>query len=560
MKANIFQIFYDERTRNQIDPGFIAMDNLDNPRADWREYWAIRKFFLSSALEENELYGFLSPSFHTKTNLNAAQVHSFIAANPGREVYTFSPFIQDETCYLNMFEHGNVYHPGTIEVAQTYLKEIQLEVNLEDLVMDFRSMVFCNYIVAKPSFWNTWFALNEKLFDIAEHDDSDLSRELNSLTNYRLPVAMKVFLVERMASLVLAMCPDITTAYYDPMVMPWSDPGYRPYVEQMKLLNQIKSDYLRTGDTRLLGGFYALRGAILTTRVGSSMEKTKEGFMRTPAKKASELLYVCLSDRNSSFALPKNISPVMIGPAQRPGAINARDMSPEWDERHAELGTLGGCFAIKNYIVKTGLKVRLVGICTGDAFVSNRPVATGSQRLAGAADLLRGADLTGAMIADATGPGTRDFLIGGFRTLDGHTEGHSMFDAVKKTDEVEDMLRFTAMAVELGALSKDDVMPFFNERRFSEGGLSMGVFESDFWIRSISAIENIVSACLKRYPSAARGARLRVWAHCAERLGSFMLLRQLETHYTGADWPNTLVGRLNHVEPATQMFTISLTR
>ena len=67
--------------------------------------------------------------------------------------------------------------------------------------MDFRSMIFCNYIVAKPSFWNTWFALNEKLFEIAEHGKTDLSRQLTTLTSYRLPVEMKVFISERIASI-----------------------------------------------------------------------------------------------------------------------------------------------------------------------------------------------------------------------------------------------------------------------------------------------------------------------------------------------------------------------
>ena len=34
----IFQIFYNEATKNSNDPGFLPLDNMENPRPDWREY------------------------------------------------------------------------------------------------------------------------------------------------------------------------------------------------------------------------------------------------------------------------------------------------------------------------------------------------------------------------------------------------------------------------------------------------------------------------------------------------------------------------------------------
>ena len=63
MKAHVFQIFHDELTRSQIDAGFEPLDNSANPDPQWREYGAIRHFFLSQSLDENELYGFLASDF-----------------------------------------------------------------------------------------------------------------------------------------------------------------------------------------------------------------------------------------------------------------------------------------------------------------------------------------------------------------------------------------------------------------------------------------------------------------------------------------------------------------
>ena len=37
-----YQIYYSEQTRDALDPGFLPLDNLANPRPDWREYWPIR--------------------------------------------------------------------------------------------------------------------------------------------------------------------------------------------------------------------------------------------------------------------------------------------------------------------------------------------------------------------------------------------------------------------------------------------------------------------------------------------------------------------------------------
>jgi hypothetical protein len=553
MKTNIYQIFYDERTRGQVDPGFIGLDNIDNPRADWREYWAIRNFFLNNAIDDDQLYGFLSPSFHTKTGLTASRVDAFIQANPGHEVYTFSPFIQDATCYLNVFEQGNLYHPGLVEVAQSYLKDIQLEVNLEELVMDFRSMVYCNYIIAKPSFWRTWFALSEKLFDIAENEHSELSNHLNSLTIYRLPVGMKVFLVERIASLTLALCPEISVCHFDPLTMPWSEPIYQTYAKQMMLLDKVKKDYLQTGDKVLLASFYALRGAILLACKGESARGTRDGFIKTPKITSPQLLYVCFSDKSLPFAYPKHVSTIQLGLAQGPGKVNLRDLSPEWQNYHEELGWLAGCFALKSYILATGLQVRRVGLCLPDTFVSNRRIAAGERPRHAAADVLGVRDVADTSLTDVMAPETRDFLIGEFRTLGNGKAGDGYFNEYASTHHGEDLLRFTAIAVELGVLQQDEVMPFFSETRLCVNGVGMGVFPTEFWIRTISSIEAVVRECFSRHVLPADGAREQAWALCAERLGSYLLLQHLENAYRHVDWQRKFIGQVNRVEIQEQV-------
>ncbi|WP_016835288.1 hypothetical protein [Herbaspirillum lusitanum] len=264
MKKNILQIYYDEASQKMLDPGFTPLEIVGNPRADWREYWGIRDYFLNNVLNEDEYYGFLSPAFKHKTHLSAQQVEAFMENNPGNDVYTFSPMIQEAACYLNVFEQGNRHHPGLINVAKEFFASIDLSIDMETLVNDFRSAVYCNYVIAKPVFWQHWFAINERLFEISEQEKSHLSTQLNGTTAYsKGPVPMKVFMMERTASLILALASDLKVAAFDINAMPLSHVRFSPYRKELMTLNALKIAYIATSDSIYLQHFFSLRQEVL---------------------------------------------------------------------------------------------------------------------------------------------------------------------------------------------------------------------------------------------------------------------------------------------------------
>lgn len=264
MRANIFQIFYDDVTERQLDRGFLALENRGNLRPDWREYWVIRQFFQNNTLEEEALYGFFSPNFSSKTGLSAQHVHRFIDENPDHDAYTFSPFVQDAACYLNMFEQGNRYHPGMLELTGNFFDLIDLKLDFTRLVMDFRSTVYCNFIVAKPVFWKSWFAINERLFDEVERGTSVFAQRMRQATSYyKMPLDMKVFISERIAGTILALDQQLRVAYYDVGKMPLSDNLYYPCRDEMFTLNALKMAYLGSQEGRYLQLFFELRNQVL---------------------------------------------------------------------------------------------------------------------------------------------------------------------------------------------------------------------------------------------------------------------------------------------------------
>jgi len=542
MNVNIFQVFHDESARQRLDPGFTGLDSAASPKPEWGEYWAIRNFFLTSSLNEDDLYGFFPSDFASKTALSAGDVDAFIRSNPEYDAYTFSPSIQDSACYLNVFEQGNSLYPGFIEAAEAYLQAIQLDVDLRTLPMDFRSTVYCNHIVAKPSFWQTWFALTEKLFDLFEGEDARFRERLGAEVACRPPMGMQALLVERIASLVLTLCPDIKVCAFDIRSMPLSEPAFRTYERQLSFLDNLKQGASGTADSRWLNNFYALRGAVLQACNGQRMSRAKDGFLGTPLKTSGDILYACFTHVPLVFDYPPLVSTFSLGGAQGPGKANLRDLAPEWEPYHPQLGAVAGSFALKNYIVENQLQLRHVGICQYRKFVSTQPIAKVANNEPRIADSWNCEALDDIELGSFMAMGDQDFLLVRPSVLKG-----GYFNQYKDFHVAEDFLRFTSEAVELGVLSGNDVIPFFNSYVFMLGGVELGVFPADFWVRTISAIEKVVRACFTRYPGRRSGYQVRNWAFCAERLGSYLLLNHLNSNYDPKTWQQEFVGQLNVV-------------
>ena len=223
MNIEIHQIAYSPETLAGVDPGFRALDNLANSRPDWWEYWPVRRFLRETPLRDEAFYGFLSPRFRDKTGLSAVQVHEFVAAAASdADVITFSPQVDMGAFFLNLFEQNEMFDPGFTEASQAFFDAIGYPVELGNLMMDSRQVVISNYFVARRGFWSAWLAINERLFEICEGPDSALKGMLIAPTTYRNGTQRKVFLSERIASLLLATQPQWRVRAFNPYGLAWS--------------------------------------------------------------------------------------------------------------------------------------------------------------------------------------------------------------------------------------------------------------------------------------------------------------------------------------------------
>ena len=239
------------------------------------------------------------------------------------------------------------------------------------------------------------------------------------------------------------------------------------------------------------------------------------------------LVYGCLTHVPLWIDFPDYVTPICLGGAQGAGRQNLRDLAPEWEPYHPVLGGAAGIFALKNFVLQQP-GARQVGICQYRKFVTRRRVGVPSANYQ-VMDVLAKQQLGAQDLAELMHPGDAQFLIGhpGAFTMNG--VNHDYLYQYKDVHHVEDFLRFIAAAVEIGVLSKQDVHPLFNEKVFLPGGIELGFYPADFWVRGITDLEQVVRFCVQRYPVPREGAQARSWAFCMERLGSYMMLKHLRT-------------------------------
>jgi len=264
-KVEVFQICYSPETLAAVPAGFGVLDNLDNHRPDWREFWPIRQYLLSHELEEDVFYGFFSPRFNYKTALNIEtirnQVHSYGKEN---DVLIFSPFWDFSAFFANPFIQGDFFHPGLMNCSQMFAQVVSPELRLSELVMHSENTAFCNYFIAKKKFWLNWLVLGEKLFQSAEAEGTTLAKALNQNTVYSndlLP--QKIFLQERLVNILLAG-PEFKSKSINMFELPSSVTPLNQYKSEAIMANALKFTYSKMGDYCYIDEYHRLRERVCT--------------------------------------------------------------------------------------------------------------------------------------------------------------------------------------------------------------------------------------------------------------------------------------------------------
>ena len=284
-KLRLHQICYSGETAQNIPAQFLALENLNNNRPDWREYWPIRQFLLNNTLDDDTFYGFLSPRFTYKTGLDFEKIRNFVHQH-GREndVLIFSPFWDLNSFFPNSFLQGEFFHPGLLDSMQKFAEHAGLKLNLNTLVMHTDNTAFCNYFIAKKKFWLHWLELGEKLFQAAETGEGEVAKSLQQNTLYSheyLP--HKIFVQERLVNLVLAQS-GFKSKAFNVFDMPGSVTPLNQFMPQAVVANALKLANVQLGAQEYLDAYWQTREQVWELSGMAKLAELRNGLKESSAQ------------------------------------------------------------------------------------------------------------------------------------------------------------------------------------------------------------------------------------------------------------------------------------
>ncbi|MGG6739725.1 UNVERIFIED_CONTAM: hypothetical protein QE602_10990, partial [Streptococcus suis] len=151
-----------------VAPGFQL---VPAPAPDaWGELLAMRRFFHEQAIDGEACYAFVTTAFLGQTGLDAAGVRSLIEANPQAAAWTFMPHPLEACGQLNLLLQAEQHLEGFAALAKRFLQALGLQLDPLHFVPQWQNNVPHGFIAAKPAFWQTWFDLAERLFQMAEQE------------------------------------------------------------------------------------------------------------------------------------------------------------------------------------------------------------------------------------------------------------------------------------------------------------------------------------------------------------------------------------------------------
>jgi hypothetical protein len=146
------------------------------------------------------------------------------------------------------------------------------------------------------------------------------------------------------------------------------------------------------------------------------------------------------------------------------------------------------------------------------------------------------------LLANTQLPVEQKFMLAARYYLQNMAEQYAAFT------HILDLFRFTTVALEIGVLTKDEVLSFFNRPHVVPGGLEMGTYPTGWWLHEIDSLIRASLAYRQQYSPVEPGHpyHKRAAAFCCERLGSHAVLKACDRLFGGA-LPADLQGTMHTV-------------
>lgn len=200
----LYQPYLGEDEKNSLSPSVIPWDAGSNTDNSTREYELFKQIAKANP-QETEPWGLVSRKFTHKSLLAIADFHHFAEQkfSGGYDCVFINPMIGIEALHFNVWQQGvQCGHAGLDQIMKFLETSLALPFNAP---MDKNTFAFCNYFVAKPSFWNSYFAFVDKVITLLDQEvakGSEVGVIFAGTGSYHRDgnITMKPFVIERLFS------------------------------------------------------------------------------------------------------------------------------------------------------------------------------------------------------------------------------------------------------------------------------------------------------------------------------------------------------------------------
>lgn len=205
MNVKLFEICFEERQLNNVDPLLTPFDNTKNEQPELREYHNFHRLFDEGHTKDLDLWGAFGPRWGGKLRYSAQEIFDIIEQNPGHDVYIFNHARIVNALTYNVWDQGELFHKGITKVARHALEAAGDDPNLTNSMMTNLDTCYCSYFVATNAFWKDYLDFLDMIKKRLENLPNDLAEIYNGSANYSRDASLNLFpfIVERMFSTYL---------------------------------------------------------------------------------------------------------------------------------------------------------------------------------------------------------------------------------------------------------------------------------------------------------------------------------------------------------------------
>ena len=176
--------------------------HISNQKPERRELQAYVEAYRRRLYLQNDYTGIFSPKFEIKTHVSINDFIRFASSQDG-DICHINPFPQISYWSFNVWEQGEIAHPGLSKAAQKILDAVGIDLQISATPRHSASVLaYSNFWIGNIDFWRSY--VGQVLVPISnfldEHPSHPATNNVLEHTNHTDPAPLLPFIVERLYS------------------------------------------------------------------------------------------------------------------------------------------------------------------------------------------------------------------------------------------------------------------------------------------------------------------------------------------------------------------------